>query len=49
MSESAERQIGSKICMRIGVDLGGAKIEIIALDNDGSGVRGAAWLWPIKT
>jgi hypothetical protein len=29
--------------IRIGIDLGGTKIEIIALDA--GGVRGAAWLW----
>jgi fructokinase len=33
---SAEWQIGSKIYVRIGVDLGGTKIEIIALDDDGA-------------
>jgi len=30
--------------MRIGVDLGGHKIEAAAIARDG--VRGAAWLWP---
>jgi len=43
---------------RIGIDLGGTKIELVALDDrglvpslhgDASGVRGAAWLWPQGT
>ena len=34
--ESAEWQIGGKIEVRIGVDVGGTKIEIIALDDNGA-------------
>ena len=58
------------ICrMRIGIDMGGTKIEGIVIDarghewifsdacstslvpnlhGDSSGVRGAAWLWPLE-
>jgi fructokinase len=38
MSEPAGRQIRSTIYVRIGVDLGGTKIEIIALDDNGATV-----------
>ena len=46
--------------MRIGIDPGGTKIQVIALapsvktrllppgHGDSSGVRGAAWLWPAQ-